>query len=384
MKKIYWRPRSISRTALVLLAIASLAACWIVERQQFDQPRPYHEEKLAASTRALAAMEAIRDARVATGVLIDRELDPAGSGLIGVPMSRVTSVPGDLVAKQTTINPNFAAAILEMLRQAGVERGDRIAVGVSGSFPALNICVYAAAETIGAEPVVIASASASQFGANVETLLWTDMERLLADKQLLRTRSVAASLGGFHDSARNLSPEGVDLLRKALARAEIPLMNAGSFDETVDQRMQVFRNHASGAPIKAYVNVGGGSASVGRRGGKHQFEPGLNLRLPPGVAVDGVMERFAEQRVPVIHLIQVVELAQRYGLPIAPTSLPSPGEGAAEGNVFFAHEYHRGLAAAALVAILVAMYGLVRSDIAFRLFGPKANRNSPAAPQRMV
>jgi poly-gamma-glutamate system protein len=384
MKKIYWRPRSVSRTALLLLAVASLVALWLVERRQFDRQRPFYEEKMAAATRAQAAIEAIGDARRATGVAIDRELDPAGSGLVGVAMSRVTSVPGDLVAKQTTVNPNFAAAIVEMLRQAGVERGDRIAVGVSGSFPALNICVYAAAETIGAEPIVIASASASQFGANVESLLWTDMERLLAEKQLLRTRSVAASLGGFHDSAKNLSPAGIEIIRKSLAAAGVPLMNAGSFDEMVDERIQIFRNHAAGAPIKAYINVGGGSASVGRRGGKHQFAPGLNLKMPPGVVADGVMERFSEQRVPVIHLIQVVELARRYGLPIAPTSVPAPGEGAAEGNVYVAREYDRLLAFAALAAILAAMYGLVRSDLAFRIFRSRPANESNAAPQRMV
>ena len=44
-----------------------------------------------------------------------------------------------------------------------MKKGDAVAIGYSGSFPALNICVMAAVETLQLEPIGIASASASQW-----------------------------------------------------------------------------------------------------------------------------------------------------------------------------------------------------------------------------
>ena len=52
---------------------------------------------------------------------------------------------GSLEAKRTTLNPNWAAVVVQLLFDAGVERGGTIAIGVSGSFPALNLAAFSAA-----------------------------------------------------------------------------------------------------------------------------------------------------------------------------------------------------------------------------------------------
>ena len=176
MKKIYWRPRAVSRPALLLIAMISIAGLLMVERWKVSEDQPYFEEKIKAANLAADAFEAIRAERVKLGPPIDKVNDPADTGIIGLAMSPVTSVLGHLSAKQTSTNPNFAAVLVEMLKEAGVEQGDVVAVGVSGSFPALNICTYAALESLGAKPLVISSASASQWGANVPQLMWPDME----------------------------------------------------------------------------------------------------------------------------------------------------------------------------------------------------------------
>ena len=92
----------------------------------------------------------------------------------------MTSLPGHLGSKQTSINPNFAAVVVGMLKDAGVQEGDCVAVGCTGSFPAMNVAVYSALETLRARPIVICSAGSSQYGANTPDLLWIDMERLSA------------------------------------------------------------------------------------------------------------------------------------------------------------------------------------------------------------
>ena len=135
----------------------------------------------------------------------------------------VTSVLGHLSAKQTSTNPNFAAVLVEMLKEAGVQQGDVVAVGVSGSFPALNICTYAALESLGARPLVISSASASQWGANVPQLMWPDMEHLLLRQKrvdeegkelppVFSIKSIATSIGGNNDEGEGLTEEEIKKL----------------------------------------------------------------------------------------------------------------------------------------------------------------------------
>jgi hypothetical protein len=159
------------------------------------------------------------------------------------------------------------------------------------------------------------------------------------------------------------------------------LITAKDFDDSVKKRMEIYRNHAGGSPIKAYVNIGGGTVSAGRRIGKKMFRPGLNLRPPRGVkGVDGVMPRLAQEGVAVVHLIQIVELAERYGLPIAPKTMPEPGE----GNIFKGPHYNKWLAVSVLVVIILSLYGFIRSDIGFRLLQTNYRRSDGGYPEPAI
>ena len=381
MKKIYWRPRAVSRIALTLIGLLSVVGLLLVENLLVIRERPYHDEKMAAAKLAEQAMEAIYYARSETGPEIDPSVDPTESGLIGVPISPVTTVSGNLSSKQTTINPNFAAVLVDMLKRAGVKEGDTVAVGLSGSFPAINISVYAAVETLQLEPIIISSASASQWGANVPELLWLDMERILKNENIFPFRSIATSIGGYEDRGMGLDEESLAMINAGINRNGLPLIPSVTFEQSVESRMRIYREAARGAPIKAYVNVGGGATSVGRTVGKKMFHPGLNMQPPGRVAsIDGVMPRFVNEGVPVIHLIQIHELAERYGLPIAPLTMPQVGE----ADVFSGADYNRWLAAAVLLAITVSLYLFIRSDIGFRLLQTGARRKEIGHPEPMV
>ena len=198
MKRLYWRPRGISQSALVIIALISITGLLAVEFMGDKQKQPYFREKLRAAQLASEAMEIVKAERLKLNPVIDPEIDPAQTGLIGMLMTPITTATAPVSAKQTSANPNFAAVIVEMLMKAGVEEGDVVAVGCSGSFPALNICTYAALRTLKLRPVVISSVSASQFGANDPQLLWIDMERILNehDRDKFPFRSIAASPGG--------------------------------------------------------------------------------------------------------------------------------------------------------------------------------------------
>jgi poly-gamma-glutamate system protein len=383
MKKVYWRPRTVSRTALVLIAGFSVVGLLVVEKKPVESDRPHHEEKRTASQLAENAMTQVYYARAQIEPEIDPYTDPTESGLIGLAMSPVTSISGDLTAKQTSANPNFAAVIVEMLKRANVGQGDVVAVACSGSFPALNICTYAALETIQAKPVVISSAAASQWGANVPELLWIDMEKILQEKGIFSTRSVATSIGGYEDRGLGLSDEGLKMVDDAIKRSGLNVINAETFEQNIEQRIQLYKDHASGKPIKLYINIGGGTVSVGRTLGKKLFHPGLNRR-PPGriQELDGVMPRLINEGIPIIHLVRIAELAERYGLPVAPTSQSEISVGS--GGIFRGSDYSKLLATAVLVIVLLMLYGFIRSDIGFRLLRVARSRPESAHPEPMV
>jgi poly-gamma-glutamate system protein len=358
MKRIYWRPRVVSTNALLVIAATALAALVVVEAFPERTSELYLQQMLEASRLSNEAMEIVRRERERRKLPIDPISDPAGSGLIGIAMSEITSNTGNLLAKQTTVNPNWAAVGVRLLHEAGVREGDTIAVGLSGSFPALNVSLYAAMTALRLEPIVISSVSASQWGANNPKFLWLDMERVLHDRKLIPFLSVAASFGGAEDRATGLSEEGLRLLRRAIARSKLPLIDPENYAESVVERMAIYRDRAAGKPIRAYLNVGGGTSSVGTRRSKFAYKPGINRRTPPRAAlIDSVMARFLDEGVPVIHFLQINRMAQRFGLPLSPQVRPPVGT----GHVFLQRRYNPWLTAGSLSLVVGSLFLFIRS-----------------------
>jgi poly-gamma-glutamate system protein len=363
-KKIYWRPRGISRAVLLLITIEAIVGLFAVESFLMKREQPFYKQKISAARLAAKAMDAVRIERSKRNIPIDWEVDPAGSGLIGELMSNVTSNSGKLAAKQTSVNPNFAAVIVSMLKTAKVKEGDTVAVAFSGSFPAMNICVEAALQTLKVKPIIISSAAASQWGANEPELLWIDMEKTLYDKKLFSFRSSAGSLGGIEDRGLGISADGRKMLMKGLERNELSLLVPKDFNDSIEQRIQFYRDAAGDNPIKAYISVGGGTSSVGRRAGKKLFKPGLNFKEPFSAKHrDSVMTRFVQQEVPVIHMVKIEVLARQYGLPLQPAKMPAAGE----GEIFYRQEYNPWLCSVVLMTIIASLFGFVRMDWGYRI-----------------
>jgi poly-gamma-glutamate system protein len=381
MKRIYWRPPRISRSAMALIALLSLAVLAAVESLHVKQQQPWFEQKTEAAQLAQQGYDVIRNEKARRGIVPDPEIDPTGSGLLGVALSPVTSNTGYLTAKRATVNPNFAAVLVHLLRQANVQEGDLVAIGASGSFPALNIATFAAVQTLRLKPIVVSSASASQFGANNVGLLWIDMERVLFEQRVFRFRSVAASRGGIDDRGFGMSEQGRKLLDAAVERNALELIDSKSLADAIEQRMRIYERVAHGRPIKAYVNIGGGSASVGTHLGKKLFKPGLNLYPPRESAqVDSVMLRFSRRGVPVVHITRIATLVERYDLDPAPTKIPPVGQ----GNVFVREGYNRWLAGGGIVAILLAMLAFLRLDVGQRILRGARTSEASKQPQQMV
>ena len=365
MQRLYWRPATAASGVHVLVAVIAIAVLLAAERFQRVVVAPDFEEKLVAANAMQRALDLVRNHRThETSAPIDRELDPTGSGMIGPASSITTTNSGSLAAKRTTVNPNWAAVLVDLLHRAGVERGDLVAVGISGSFPALNMATLIAADAVGADTVVIASAGASSFGANISGFGWLDMEHLLSSAGLFRSRTIAASLGGTRDRALGMDRAGRRILRDSIDEYGIRFIDVREEIASIEERMRIYQERAGGRRYAAYINAGGALVSVGPKSVKRLYEPGVNLRPHPrGIGVDSVMMRFLSEGIPVINLSKVIPLAEAYGLPVEPTSLPTVGE----GPVFARRTHDRRLVAALLAALAAASIVLLRLEVGARI-----------------
>ena len=64
MKRMYWRPRAVSRTVLSLISAGALAGFVLVETIKTEVRQPHFADKLRAAKVAEEAFKALRDARI--------------------------------------------------------------------------------------------------------------------------------------------------------------------------------------------------------------------------------------------------------------------------------------------------------------------------------
>lgn len=355
MKRLYWRPAGPSGRAL--LGVAALAAFLLVLVENFPLQieKAGQAEKLRAAEKAQQAFDVLREERKRRGLAISLESDPAGTGMVGAPATEVTTASGSLASKRTAANPNFAAIVVDLMHRLELQEGDLVAIGYSGSFPALNVAVLAAIDAMKLDSVIIASATSSDWGASFPSFMWLDMERVLRQRGVFEAKSIAASMGGIEDQGIGLSETGRHLVERAIARNDVEYLEADSFLDSLDRRMKLYDKAAGTREYRAYINIGGGAVSVGRSRGKSFYRPGVN-RPGPKAPVDSIIGRFLDQGVPVVHLVQVTSLARQYGLPVDPHR-PQP---VGQGGVFRHTEPNVWLAVAALLSLLGALYWVGR------------------------
>jgi len=339
---------------LLALAAGALLMQWGLEASRKPVRQQDYGLKMDAAELAAEAFEAVRRHRgIDTGVA-EMENDPAGTGLIGPESSPITNTTGNLESKLTCLNPNMAAVVIADLREAGLRKGDPVAVALSGSFPGMNIAVYAALQTLELDPVVISSVGASGWGATDPDFTWLDMERLFYEEGLFSFRSVAASHGGGNDMGRGLTELGRQKILDAMHRNEVPALRSENLEDAITQRMALYEKSSRGRLYRAYINVGGGLASIGHSENRYMIPLGLSFDLgPKNWPLKGCLNLFADKGVPVIHYLSLQTLARRSGLPVAPEVMPDVGE----GEVFLRESYRLGLAFTffVLYAALVVM-----------------------------
>jgi poly-gamma-glutamate system protein len=323
---------------------------------------PYYNEKLEAAKLMDRALRVFEETQIVKGVFADTTSTYADRRLdvvIGQQFSIITTDLGYFETKLASANPNFAAVAVDLLKQARVEKGDLIAVGFSGDYPGLNIAVLCACEVLGVTPVTITSIGSSWWGANDPEFTWPDMEKLLNNKGIVHSRPVAASLGGREDMAVGLSGVGVDLMTAAAKRNGLPLILEKNLPASIAQRYRSYQSSASGKRYKAYVNVGGGLASLGHQDNGKLIRSGFNGHLPvQNYPARGVVHLFNSDNVPVINLYDVSSLSREFGLGLPQDPLAAVGL----GTVFVSERYDLRVATISAVLALIILLILVKLD----------------------
>src|SRR5262245_26622978 len=161
--------RSLAFVLAGLISIASYAV--VVHIPDGSIPGWVLTARRNAVKTAIDGQHALAAARQARGLPVNAG-DSFGTGLIGVASSPITTDLGTLASARTSSDPVFAAAVVQMLFEAGVRPGDDVAVGMTGSFPGFDLSVYAGIEAIGAKPLVISSIGSTEYGANEQTFTW--------------------------------------------------------------------------------------------------------------------------------------------------------------------------------------------------------------------
>ena len=342
-------------STLVRLAVMAVVVFAIAFFSRVEIISETYETKVNAAGQMAKAMEMLKEVRLEKGVFVDIENDPNETGLVGSQFSLTTTDEGDLDAKLTTLDPNFSAAMVELLHQAKLQSGDSIAVMLTGSMPGANMAMLIACDAMNIHPVVITSIGASQWGANDPDMTWLDMEKLLFENGFISTRSIAASIGGRNDQGRLLSPKGRELITDNISEHGMPLIKGEGLRDNIQKRMVHFGNNN----YKAVVNVGGGVASLGTS---------FNLRLlPPGVVyrndieaisrkggIEGTVVKFVKQNMPLIHVLNIQKLTENLGMPFAPIPLPEIGL----GSLYAIHKYNLNITFICLLIIAGMVIGV--------------------------
>ncbi len=366
------RPQNPSNRLLLFLALFSILIFILAEGTREHKQAPYWDLKIRASDRAQRAQEAIKNRITEMGIPIDYENDPNGTGLIGEQYTLVTTDRGELRSKLLSTNPNFAAVLVMMFKECGLMRGDLIAVGLTGSFPGVNIALYSACEEMGIMPVVITSVGASNWGSNHPDYSWLDMEKTLYGNSITSHLSIAASLGGGTDNGRGLSVQGRTLLLENITKNNVELIfsgnlenileSQGSLKSNIERRMEIYDKHGKGRQYAAYVNVGGGLASLGSSQNGRLIPSGVNYDLyRRNFPARGVVNLMAEKNIPIIHLLRLPEIATEYGLPS--DIIPRPVVG--EDPIFFRDEYSISSTIIFTIILIVVVWSAIRIDVKY-------------------
>ena len=266
----------------------------------------------------MEAKERLKSYCQTNSISINQVYDPDRTGLIGEEFTPLTTTIGDLEAKRTSAQPEFAALIVRLLKEAGVEKGDTVAIACSGSFPSLMLASLSAANAMEVHSRIMISLGSSSFGANRIDLTLLDIYRAIEAEELFQSELVGVSPGGEKDIGQGFDQELTDTLLAMIRQYGENLIFEPDLAENVIKRYNLYTNFGE-ITIKAFINCGGSHSSMGLSAESLRLKPGLNFTAKiPGVLSRGLIFEMISRDIPVIHLLYIKGLCIQYNIPWDP------------------------------------------------------------------
>lgn len=341
-------------TLLFIAFLVLLIGVVVVKANTVVVEREYSHVQRKAAEIMRDAEGVLKNEILSRGLEIE-DADFNSIGLIGPDWSEIVTTSGDVKAKRTTLNPEFAAAMVRYMVEGGVRKGDTIAVGSSGSFPGLLVAVLSASTAMGLDVKIIPSLGASMYGASRVEFNIFDILETLRDKAGLDFTVLAVSMGGERDKGGG-AMEGflyddtlslfLSLTEKASITFGVPFLYFESLEENIEKRRELY-----GDDIAMFVNIGGASANSGESAYTLDFPQGLVLEPPrvPDVPEKGLNYIFSEEGVPVLNLLNVKLLSGENSIDFD----PYPVVWNENGEVYYTLSYSRPLAVFFILLYLI-------------------------------
>ena len=376
-----FRPSIQKLYVILLMALLCVAMLTISLNSKFTDKKDYYAEKVSAAEYMQYGLDVLKSASKRIFKNNSSSFDPMETGLIFFK----DELEGNLNSKLTTLNPNFAALVVDLITQAGIKPVDKdsdykpkIAISFTGSMPGANLAVLSACEAMGLEPVIITSVSASNFGAlRYKKFSWLDMEYELTHpaNDYFKHKSVAASIGKRRDSGIGLNNDAIkDILgslekyRKIYGNREFEVLYRPDkyLSHYIDRRMAIYDEKSDGAPYDLFINVGGGVASVGYYAGIKKVSGYVsadslkNLYNSKSIN-DCVMHRFSKSEnnpVPAINIVDIENLVKGR-LPFVTLDseiFDSSKIGIGEGALFSEEKYNLAIVIPCLAISLIVVF----------------------------
>ena len=211
-----FRPQIQKTRVLFLLALLNMVMVYWAVNSYEQLPTFGYELKNESVEIMEKGINSLREVFISEAINNGVDSLSFGSFLVGSKNSIIKTTQGSRDSKLSTLNPDFAAMVTEMLIELEMDSSNHIAVSYTGSYPGANVAVLSALEALKIEASIISSCGSSEYGATNPEMTWIDMENHLVSKGIIFNHSELASIGGGFDIGTQLSAYGKKVCEAAI------------------------------------------------------------------------------------------------------------------------------------------------------------------------
>ena len=294
-----------------------------------------YETQILATNNMKKFSQAVKDYKLSVGLPI-YDYDFQKTGLLGSPYNEFTTTLGNLEAKRTVTNPDTAALVVKIFKEANIRENDNVSIALTGSFTGLNIACLAAAEAMNLDVTIISSMGSSTYGSNQSELTFPDIIDNLYKDGYIRKNSALVTLGGFNDVGDDI-PNKIknNVIQNYIDRGLNIYIN-DDFSKNVSQKIKVL--NSKNTPT-AFITIGGNLTFGDEDNSNYVLKEGI-LRKPGNIEnfneKKGLINYFLNKNITTISFINIKKLMSDYGMPFDPWVWDKTGK----SSIYYKYSYN--------------------------------------------